>query len=106
MNISTNITSGTVYLIWLNSTGQFYNGSTFENYASGNYGTYDVAATITGGRVTATPPTDATDYQLRLQAGGSPATTDAIVDADPIPVTSSGSSGDTIAIDGDSVEIN
>ena len=105
MNISTNIT-GTVYLIWLNSSGQFYNGSTFENYSAGNYSTYDVAVTASGGRVTATPPTDASDYQLRLQAGGSPATTDAIVDAGPIPVTSSGSSGDTITIDGDSVEIN
>ena len=105
MNISTNIT-GTVYLIWLNASGQFYNGSTFENYASGNYGTYDVAATVSGGRVTATPPTDATDYQLRLQAGGSPATTDAIVDAGPIPASGSSGSGDTISIDGDSVEIN
>lgn len=106
MNIATNISSGTLYLIW-KSGAQYWNGSAFEAYNGSDWSSqYAQTATVQAGNVNATPPTDASDYELRLQAGGSPATTDAIVDAGPIPVTSSGSSGDTITIDGDSVEIN
>ena len=109
-----------MYVTFQNTSGNYWNGSTFEAYTSGNWTTYDVAATNEGAGVySVSVPTDATDYQLRLQAGGSPATTDAIVDAGPIPVdaadldtqldailAASGSGNDTIQIDGDSVEIN
>ena len=82
MNVSTNITSGTVYFTFQNTNGDYWNGSSYEAYNGANWTTYDVAATTEGAGVySVSVPASATDYQLRLQAGGSPATTDAVVDA-------------------------
>ena len=107
MNIATNISSGTLYLIW-KSGAQYWNGSAFEAYNGSDWSSqYAQTATVQAGNVNATPPTDASDYELRLQAGGSPATTDAIVDAGTTyfdsPVSEAGGSGGgtTIQITGD-----
>lgn len=82
MNVATNITSGTLYATFQRANGDYWNGTGWEAYAGANWTTYDVAVTSEGAGVYSfTVPTDATDYQLRLQAGGSPAATDAVVDA-------------------------
>lgn len=76
------LTGQTIYFLIRNSTGSIYNGSTFESYDTGNYATYDIAATEQGtasGYYTATfPVISAGIYNVvaKVQAGASPAETD------------------------------
>lgn len=75
----------TVYAMLENTVGQVWNGSTFEAPASGNWGNYDIpmteAATSTGIFRADMPGASAGTYSytIRLQAGGSPAVTDAVL---------------------------
>lgn len=75
------ISAGTPYITIVNSAGAWYNGSTFETYAAGNWSTYDVAATQYGSSkvwYVTFPSISAGTYDIVqfLQAGGSPAQTD------------------------------
>lgn len=76
----------TLYARILNSSGQWWNGTTFETYVAGNWSTYDVAMTEQGssGVFVADFPTAITsngtyECYVHQQAGGSPAEGDAVV---------------------------
>lgn len=75
------LTGQTVYFLLRNAVGQVWNGAAFEDYVSGNYATYDIAATEQGssGYYTANFPAVAAGVYYALakaQAGGSPAESD------------------------------
>jgi hypothetical protein len=79
-------TTGTLYARIMNSTGYWWNGSTFEAYSAANYSTYDVAMTEQGnsGVYVADFPaaiqTGGTyEYFVHKQLGGSPAEGDPVV---------------------------
>lgn len=74
-------TGATVYALLFNSSGQMYNGSTFETPEDANWATYDIALTeagTTGIYRGDMPAVAAGTYGLlfRLRAGGAPAVTD------------------------------
>lgn len=73
-------TSGTLYAVIMNESGQFWNGSSFESYTGGNYSTYAVSMTEQGTSniYFADFPSGITtggvyEYIVYRQAGGSPA---------------------------------
>ena len=81
--------SGTLYARIRNSTGLWWNGSSFEVYSAGNYSNYDIAMTEEGnsGVYVADFPSGITtagtyEYFVHHQSGGSPAQGD--------PVTNTG----------------
>lgn len=89
-------TGQTVYAHILNSSGERWNGSDFETYASANYDTYDVSLTEQGGSgvyVSGFPAGITTAgsyaYFIYLQAGGSPAEGDVIIGTGTIDWTGS-----------------
>lgn len=75
------ISAGTPYAAIINSSGQWYNGSAFENYNAANWLTYKVTATRYGAsnvwNITF-PSLSAGNYDIIqfLQSGGSAAQTD------------------------------
>jgi len=86
--------TGTLYARIRNRTGYWWNGSTFETYAAGNYSTYDVAMTEEGnsGVYTADFPSGITtggtyEYFVHRQAGGSPAEGDLVINTGKIDWT-------------------
>lgn len=75
----------TMYAHIVNGSGQRWNGSAFETYASANYANYDIALTENGtsGVYVGTFPTTITtagfyEYFYYIQAGGSPAEGDKV----------------------------
>lgn len=86
--------SGTLYARLMNSTGYWWNGTTFEAYVAGNYSTYDLAMTEEGasGVYVADFPSAITtggtyEYFVHRQAGGSPAEGDLVVNTGRIDWT-------------------
>src|SRR5688572_2872061 len=78
--------SGTLYARIINSSGLWWNGSTFEAYAAANYGNYDIAMTEQGnsGVYVADFPSAITtggtyEYFVHRQSGGSPAEGDPVI---------------------------
>lgn len=71
--------SGTHYWrAW--KAGQIYDGAAYEDYSSGSYADYDIAATDEGlGWFSGTVPNDAESWELVYQSGGSPSASDAVV---------------------------
>lgn len=73
--------TGTHVFTARNGSGQWWNGSAFENYNASNIATYAIAATSNGGgEYRASISDNAVSYDLRLRVGGSLATTDAVID--------------------------
>src|SRR3990167_7755775 len=78
-------TSGTLYARIMNSSGQIWNGTTFEAYTAANYANYDIAMTEQGNSAVyvANFPTTITtggtyEYYVHRQSGASPAEGDPI----------------------------
>lgn len=76
--------SGTPYIVIINTSGQYWNGTAFEAYAAANWATYDVAATQYGSSdvwyvtfPTAVPNGSIDVIQFR-QAGESPVESDTV----------------------------
>lgn len=77
--------SGTHYFTAKNASGQWWNGTAFEAYNAANWTTYAITATSTGnGWYSASLSDSAKVYELRLRAGGSAATTDAVLWTDTV----------------------
>ena len=70
----------TIYAVFRNASGQYWNGSTYETFNAANWGNYDVAGTEVASaelyQWTSNIPAGAVIYDVRSQVGGSPATTD------------------------------
>lgn len=91
-------TTGTLYARLMNRAGLWWNGSSFEAYAAGNYSTYDIAMTEQGdsGVYVADFPTAITssgtyEYYVHLQDGGSPAEGDQVIGTGSVDWTGSSS---------------
>jgi len=73
----------TLYTRAFNSSGQVWNGSSFEDWVDGNVGNYDISLTdkSSGQYIGDFPTTAAGRFKVNvyLQAGGSPAITDTVV---------------------------
>lgn len=93
--------TGTLYARIMNSSGHWWNGSTFEAYAEANYSTYDIAMTEQGTSTVyvADFPSGITtggtyEYFVHRQSGASPAAGDVVVNTGKIDWTG------TVAITG------
>lgn len=89
-------TGSTVYARIMSPAGLWWNGTTFEAYAAGNYATYDVALTEQGasGLFVGDFPTGITtagtyEYFCYIQAGGTPAQGDALTNSGSVDWTGS-----------------
>ena len=69
----------TLYAVFRNAAGQYWNGSSFEAFNASNWATYDVAGTEVASanlyQWTSTPA-GALIVEVRSQIGGSPAAND------------------------------
>ena len=90
--------SGTLYARIINTSGLWWNGTTFEAYTAANYGNYDIAMTEQGSSnvYVADFPTGITtggtyEYFVHRQAGGSPAEGDAVINTGKIDWTGTAS---------------
>ena len=91
----------TIYVILKNSAGQFWNGTSFETYATANRGDYDVALTEQGTSSgiyfgdfpSAITASGSYTYYAYIQSGGSPAEppTDTLVNTGTVDWTGSAS---------------
>lgn len=72
--------TGTHYFNALNGSGQWWNGSAFENYNAANWASYVITANSAGSGWYSAAFDDNTEFiGLRYQSGASPATTDPIM---------------------------
>lgn len=90
------VTGKTLYAQILNKTAQHYNGTTFETYAAGNWGNYDISlpeqgssGVYVGDFPTAIVTSGTYDYLVFRQVGASPAEGDPVINTGKIDWTGS-----------------